>query len=345
MKHKTAIFITIFSGAAAIWGLAAATLDDQPAAISGWARGKGWGWIWGKDDEAGSLNALTDSTRLATFRRIEKGKIYDLGVAYDRESYKWPGHSPGEIITFRSPEGVQRQGDKPQGHKNPSKSAWHSCALFISDNVATQIDGLGHVTMGADNHWYNGFKEADFGGDFGIRRCDATTIPPIAVQAVLIDVAGQKGLEQLPPHTAITPADLKAALEWEKEDLHPGEAVFIRTGALRHWGENGSNHQVLGGYDSAGINLESAKWLVEEKGAVLIGADTSGLEVAPADPEASSFMPAHLYLLIEQGVHIGEFHYLEDLARDKVYRFTYICLVNKIRGAVAGFTLRPIAVR
>ena len=56
-------------------------------------------------------------------------------------------------------------------------------------------------------------------------------------------------------------------------------------------------------------------------------------------------MPTHDYLLIEQGVHIGESHYLEDLARDKVYGFCYIALVNKIRGTTAGFALRPIAIR
>jgi hypothetical protein len=44
-------------------------------------------------------------------------------------------------------------------------------------------------------------------------------------------------------------------------------------------------------------------------------------------------------------VHIGEFHYLEDLARDKVYEFCYVCTVNKIQGAVAGFCLRPLALK
>jgi hypothetical protein len=57
------------------------------------------------------------------------------------------------------------------------------------------------------------------------------------------------------------------------------------------------------------------------------------------------FIPVHRYLLIEQGVHIGEFHNAEELARDRVYEFCYLCAVNKIRGAVAGFTLRPIAIR
>src|SRR5271157_2690381 len=27
-------------------------------AVKGWQKGKGWGWIWGKEDEVGSLNAL-----------------------------------------------------------------------------------------------------------------------------------------------------------------------------------------------------------------------------------------------------------------------------------------------
>jgi len=48
---------------------------------------------------------------------------------------------------------------------------------------------------------------------------------------------------------------------------------------------------------------------------------------------------------VEQGVHIGELHYLEELAKDKVYEFLYICTTNKIRGTSAGFTLRPIAIR
>jgi hypothetical protein len=78
---------------------------------------------------------------------------------------------------------------------------------------------------------------------------------------------------------------------------------------------------------------------------VVIGADTSGLEYGPRPDEAATFIPVHHYLLVEQGVHIGEFHFLEDLARDGVYEFCYVCMTNKIRGTTAGFTLRPIAIR
>jgi kynurenine formamidase len=321
------------------------TKAQASAAIKGWKRGQGWGWIWGKNDEIGSLNAMTPQSILRALSLVKSGRVYDLGVTYDRTSFKWPGHSPGEILSFRTPEGVKRQKDLEftLPEKNKVGLAWHSCALFINDNVATQIDGLGHITTGEDNHWYNGFKESDWGGNWGIRKADATTIPPMVIRAVLIDVAAYKKVDALKSGTPITVADLQAALAWEKVEIQPGDAVFIRTGTLRFWGETGSDHEKIEAHDSAGINIDSAKWLVEQNGAILIGSDTSGLEVAPAPEGSGTFNPVHEYLLVKQGVHIGEFHYLEELSRDRVYEFCYVASTNKIKGAVAGFTMRPIA--
>ena len=61
----------------------------------------------------------------------------------------------------------------------------------------------------------------------------------------------------------------------------------------------------------------------------MLGSDTSGLEYVPPKPADSqavggSFNPVHVYLLVEQGVHIGEFHNLEELAADRVYEFAYV---------------------
>ncbi|MFN4259251.1 MAG: cyclase family protein [Gemmataceae bacterium] len=323
--------------------------DAAAPAIKGWVQGTGWGWIWGDDDEVGALNAMTPDTVRQALRLAKNGQVYDLGVPYDRNSFKWPGHSPAEIITFRGPEGIKRQGDfKPAVDPalNPKRMAWHSTALFINDNVATQIDGLAHITAGDDNHWYNGFKEADWGGNFGVRKCDAVSIPPIITRGVLIDVAGMRTPDgALPAHYRITIEDLKAALARQKTELRPGDTVLIRTGTLRYWKENGADHDKIGEHDSAGIDLAAARWLVEQQGAILIGSDTSGLEHAPGPGEPPGFIPVHHYLLVEQGVHIGEFHDLEALARDKVYEFCYIALTNKIRGTTAGFCMRPIAVR
>jgi kynurenine formamidase len=321
--------------------------SDAPATKK-WKKGVGWGWVWGKSDEVGSLNEMTDASRLAALSLVKKGKVYDLGVLYSRNSYKWPGHSPGEIISFRTPEGVKRLRDVPafaDAAGNRAGMAWHSNAMFINDNIATQINGLGHVTSGDDNHWYNGFKEADWGGNFGVRKCGAETIPPIVARGVLIDVAGLKGVTALPAHYVITIEDVKAALAKQQTQLRPGDVVLLRTGTLAYWGRDGADHAKIGEHDSAGPDLTAIKYLVEQHGSLMIGSDTSGLEVSPAAEGSDSPIPVHDYLLIAQGIHIGEFHYLEELARDKAYEFCYVALTNKIAGSTAGFCLRPVALR
>jgi kynurenine formamidase len=341
--------LTLIAAGVLLWGAGYLSAQKSYAQKSrkGWTPGKGYGWVWGKNDEIGSLNTLTNDDVRGALSLVKLGKVYDLGVTYDRTSYKWPGHSPGEILTFRSPEGVKRQKDNAftQGPGNASETTWHSSALFINDNVATQIDGLGHAVEGRDDHWYNGFKEADWGGNWGIRKCGAETIPPIVARGVLIDVAGHRKVDALPSHFRITPKVLQETLAAQKTEIRPGDAVFIRTGTLRYWGETGSDQTKIAEHDSAGIDIDAAKWLVAEKGAVLVGADTSGLEVGPVPEGSKSFMPVHNYLLIEQGVHIAEFHNLEALAKDRGYEFAYIVATNKIKGTAAGFTLRPIAIR
>ena len=343
-----ALVVGMLVGSMAAVGAGLAAAPAKPGVtVRGWKQGVGWGAVWGKEDEVGALNAMAPATIAGALQLAREGKVYDLGVTYDRQSYKWPGHSPGEIMTFRSPEGVKRQADLPftAPKVNPAGQAWHSCALFINDNVATQIDGLAHITAGDDNHWYNGFREADWGGNFGVRKCDATTIPPIVARGVMLDIAALNECDALPSGYAITPMDVDRALKAQRVELRPGDVVLFRTGTLRYWGRDGADHDTIKEHDSAGITLETARYLVEQFGAMLIGSDTSGLERMPAPEGSDCFNPVHKYLLVEQGVHIGEFHYLEDLSRDKTYEFCYVGTVNKIAGAVAGFALRPLALR
>ena len=221
--------------------LIAMTLPAQTP--KGWVKGKGYGWVYGPTDEVGALNAInTPAQILKALQSVKTGKTYDLGVPLDNRSYKWPGHSSTEIVSYRSPEGVKRQKDIAPFLGHREQMAFHSAAIFTSDNLGTQIDGLGHITKGADNHWYNGFKEANFGGDFGLMKTDADTIPPVIGRAVLIDVAGFKKLEALPSNYAIGVKDLQGALAAQKVDVEPGDIVMIRTGTLRDWGKAGENH-------------------------------------------------------------------------------------------------------
>lgn len=337
MRSRTTASLLV---AVVLLAFAAGTSAQSP----GWVKGKGYGWIWGPNDEIGALNMLTPQRVMAAMKIPTQGKVYDLGALYDRASFQWPGHSPAEVISFRTPEGLKRQ--KDLAFLEGKAARWHSNAVFINDNVGTQIDSLCHITVGDDNHWYNGYKEADWGGNFGPRKACADKMPPIITRGVLIDVAGLKNQVPLPGEYEITPDDLKAALSRQNVDIQPGDAVFIRTGIMSLWGEAGHDKAKLAPHDSAGIGLPAAKFLVEEKGAILIGADTSGLECTgkcwknPAD-----FYPVHVYLLAEQGVYIGEFHNLEELAKDRVYQFLYMNATSKLRGTTAGFVMRPAAIR
>jgi hypothetical protein len=318
-----------------------------------WEQGKGWGWVWGDDDQLGNLNELSPELTLKALSRVEEGKVYDLGLAYDRRSYKFEGHNEGEIISFRTPDGLNTQKDidfVTSQEDNSLNTAWASNALFISDNVSTQIDSFGHIYEGSPPHAYNGFLSEDIQGDFGLLKLGADTIPPIVAPATMIDVAGSVGEDPLPESFGIGPDRLQEALDKQGVDIDPLDVVLVRTGTAGVWlkGDGvGANNDEIAKPDSAGLTVSGAKWLVEEKGALAVGTDTSGIEVLPPSEQlddGTSFNPVHVYLLARQGVHILEYHNQEDLSKDEVYKFAYILGVNKIKGTAAGTVLRPIGV-
>ena len=320
-----------------------------------WQKGKGWGWVWGAGDQLGNLNELSPELTKKALAHAKTGKVYDLGLMYDRRSFKWPGHSPGEILTFRNQQGEFAQRDLSfvvDAQANSLKTSFASCALFVSDNVATQIDGYGHISVGAgvEAEYYNGFKAGEVLGNWGLMKLGAETIPPIVAPATMIDVAGLVGQDPLPSNFAIGPDMLQRALGKQNVDVEPLDVVLIRTGTAAVWmrGDGvGANQEEVARHDSAGISLAAARWLVEEKGALMIGSDTSGLEVAQSVdqlPSGTSFVPVHHYLIPTQGVHILEYHNQEELAKDKVYKFAYCLGVNKFKGATAGTALRPLGI-
>ena len=135
-----------------------------------WENGKGWGWVWGDDDQLGNLNELSPELTLKALSKVKEGKVYDLGLTYERRSFKFAGHNPGEIISFRTPPGMLSQGDQAavmSEKENSLNTTYTSNALFISDNVATQIDGLGHIYEGNPPHASNGFRYEDIQSDWG----------------------------------------------------------------------------------------------------------------------------------------------------------------------------------
>lgn len=305
-----------------------------------WAPGRGWGWNWADDDEVGALNAMTPAGILAALASVRDGQIFDLGVTVDRTSYLAPAHAGTEVIAYRTPDGLYRDGDFPDA--GADRVSFSTSIVMVSDHAGTHIDALCHAASGEDRHWYNGFTAAEHGRDFGPDRCGAEGIPPIVAPGVLLDIPATIDRVELPPGYPIGVDDLKAALDGQDADIRPGDVVLIRTGTLRHWGRYGADHRRLAGPDSSGLTLAGARWLVEEKGAMMVGADNSTVELLPP-VDGANVHPVHTYLLVEHGVHLGELHYLEELAAAGISRFCYVALPPKLRGTTGAFALRPIA--
>ena len=91
-----------------------------------------------------------------------------------------------------------------------------------------------------------------------------------------------------------------------------------------------------------GLGLAAARFLIEEKGAMIVGADNLSFEAFPSELE-NDYVPLHTYLLAEQGAPILELVNLEALSADAVYEFAFIGGSLKLRGADAA-PIRPIAI-
>jgi len=141
----------------------------------------------------------------------------------------------------------------------------------------------------------------------------------------------------LPDGYRITRNDLVAALNKQHTELHEGDVVLIRTGRMKVY-EDTQAYMA----NPPGLGMADARFLVEESGAMVVGADNLSFESFPSKLE-TDYVPVHTYLLAEQGAPIMELVYLEELSRDKVYEFAFIGGSLKLRGSDAA-PIRPLAI-
>lgn len=291
---------------------------------------------WGATDEIGRLNLMTDASRAAVLTRIAGGTVYDLGVDYHKAMPSWSllGDPTYQIWMTHTPQGTVVDDPMKVGKKMNEHVSYSGDAVLMYTHTGTHIDSLSH--FGLNGKIWNGFAHTQHLGDNGWHRGGAEKLPPVIARGVLIDVAAAKGVDVLPDSYRIVPDDLKAALKRQNVALAKGDAVFIRTGRMRVIGDAAKYMA-----NPPGIGIESARWLVEGQGAMLLGSDNLSLETFPVETD-DNWIPVHTYLEAEQGVAIMEVVDLEALSRDKVYEFAFIGASLKLRGAT-GAPMRPVA--
>ena len=80
--------------------------------------------------------------------------------------------------------------------------------------IGTQFDDLGHVgaLLGQEVVYYNGLKQAEVGGTYGLQKLGIHNVGVFFTRGVLIDVLAYKGGDRLPLGYVITPEDIQGTL-------------------------------------------------------------------------------------------------------------------------------------
>ncbi|MGD8812460.1 MAG: cyclase family protein [Thioalkalispiraceae bacterium] len=292
---------------------------------------------WGQNDEIGRLNLITEESRAAILTRITGGSAYDLSVDYfiGMPSWQAAGDPHYRIWMTHTPHGTVIDDPLRLGKSMNKHVSYTGSAISMYTHMGTHIDALNH--FGLNGEIWNGFKASEHLGDRGWNVAGAENIPPIIARGVLIDVAAAKGVDMLPGGYRVSRDDLELALQKQQVSLQVGDVVLIRTGRMKFY-ENAASYMD----NPPGLGMAAARFLVEESGAMIVGADNLSFEAFPSQVE-HNYVPVHSYLLAQQGTPIMELVYLEDLSRDKIYEFAFIAGSLKLRGSDAA-PMRPIAI-
>jgi kynurenine formamidase len=285
---------------------------------------------WGPDDEIGRLNWITAETNRAILEHLDGRHVFDLNVEYFMGMPSWlaAGDPKYEIWMTHTPRGSVNDNLSGVGAKAHKKYSYCGDSIHMYTHCGTHIDTFNHLGF-YDTFWNGWTPDRDLGSRVW-NKGGPEKYPPIIARGVLLDVAGLHGVDCLPDSYGITPDDLKKSASEQGVQVRRGDVVCVRTGRMSVWPD-------FDGYlvKPPGINLDSAKYLCEEVGAMCIAGDSIGLEVMPwVEPDA--FLPVHCYMFATAGAQIMEVVDMEEIAAEKQYEFAFLGFPLKLRGATGA---------
>ena len=98
---------------------------------------------FGKLDEIGALNLVTNSVVLSALKFIKKGGVVSPGQTYSLDMPTVSFHGPFFYSTYRNPETTLKMFKKYE-----NKLGSTICRNELSDHTGTHVDSLNHATTG-----------------------------------------------------------------------------------------------------------------------------------------------------------------------------------------------------
>ena len=245
---------------------------------------------------------------------LRRARAYDLEQPRHAGAPVWPAHEPGLLLNLHR----RHEADAPEARTSAS------ALLVMAEHSGTHIDAFCHQAENLEMH--GGVAvDAQVQTPDGFTELGTDTIAPLLARGVLLDCADAGH--------AVGAEHLERAAEGL--EIHPGDVILVRTGAGALWGDPEA-FLARGGIDASG-----SRWCAERR-PLAVGADNVAWDVpGEADPELGT-LPGHVLLLVRAGIYIVEGLNLEELARDRVREFAFVCLPLKLRGGT-GSPVRPLA--
>ncbi|MBM80606.1 MAG: cyclase [Planctomycetaceae bacterium] len=293
-------------------------IDRFVKELSNWGR-------WGKDDQLGALNLITNA------KRKEAAKLVMDGVSVSLARY------------VETKQGL----DNPKPFVQEMLLTGAGTGQFSSDKYSVAYHGFAHTHMDSLCHlfykgkMYNGFSRSEV-TDQGAQKLSIHNVKKgIMTRGILIDIPAMRGVRFLEPGTAIYPKDLDDFEEFAKLKVRRGDVVFINTGRWQRRDLVGPWSVQKDGL--AGFHASCAKWL-KEHDIAMVGSDAA-LDVIPSQVEGVSH-PVHVLMLHSMGVHIFDNCDFTDLCKvaseKKRWEFLLTASPIPVRGGT-GSPLNPIA--
>src|SRR5579885_1034292 len=260
--------------------------------VSNWGR-------WGKDDQRGALNFITDHKRAAAARLVQSGQTVSLSVPLATRPSR---DNPRPVTHLMIRSGIV-------GHPLGSSGAADYFAIEPHGLATTHLDALCHHLWRGP--MYNGIdlSEIDFQG---AHKCAIDVCRQgIVSRGVLFDLPKIRGVEWIEPGDAIYPEDLEAAERDHRVSAGEGDVLLVRTGRFKLRRVKGSGAIALGAMP--GLHASCLEWLHARRIAVL-GSDAIS-DVLPLGYDAPLAMPIHTGTLVMMGVHLIDNAELELLAQ------------------------------
>jgi kynurenine formamidase len=310
-------------------------IGTMAARVSNWGR-------WGSEDELGTVNYITETSRGTAVSTVREGRVFSLALPFDRAGPQPPFERRLNPCLTMLTAGTDLWATR---RIDPVGWGYADDMVTMALQCATQWDALSHVFY--DFRMYNN-RDCRLVSANGAENAISVLRDRVIGRGVLLDIARLRGVDALPTGYEITAADLEAACNTARIEVAPGDILLIRTGhlgrfrAARSW--DGFTHA-----GEPGIGLDTLPWLHDQKVGA-IATDTWAVEVI-ADRDGSPgpiYLPVHAVAIVYMGLLLGEIFDLdalaEDCARDGVYEFFFSGAPLPFTGAV-GSPVNPVVLK